>query len=85
MKKEAIHFYIIVGTILIIMGIFSLIYGFIIPTRYLPMNEFPSLLFKGVGIVFIAVGLILIIFLRKREIFQNVEIPNGGIDDKSGP
>ena len=67
MKKESIHFYFVVGIILIIMGIFSLVYGFIIPTTFFTINEFPSLIFKISGIVFIVFGLGLMITMRKKK------------------
>ncbi len=80
MKQEVIHFSLIVGTILLIMGAFSLIYGFIIPTQSFPMNDPPSILFKTMGVFFIIVGLLLVFFLRKRQTFQTIETEEDGID-----
>ena len=80
MKKEIIYSYTIIGMILIITGIFSFVYGYIIPTENFPINNLPNLFYRILGIIFIIFGLILVTFLKKREMQKKMIAPNEGIE-----
>jgi uncharacterized membrane protein HdeD (DUF308 family) len=61
MNEEKKHFYFLSGIILIIVGLVSLTYSYIIPTTAYPYNAPASLTFMILGILFIIIGIILII------------------------
>jgi len=75
MNNEKIHINFLWGIICIILGLVSLIYSFSIPTTGFPYNAPDSLTFTVIGIVFIILGIILIIFKRgvSRSQSQNNE------------
>jgi membrane protein implicated in regulation of membrane protease activity len=68
MENEKRRFYLIIGIILLFLGLFSFMYGSIIPTKYLPMNDLPSLIFKLSGVIFLIIGIIILVFMRKKSI-----------------
>jgi len=66
MILEKINFYSIIGLILIFIGILSLIWGYIIPTKFVPINTTVSLGFEIAGILFIIIGISLFALIKKR-------------------
>jgi drug/metabolite transporter superfamily protein YnfA len=79
MKKETSHFYFIIGVIFIVMGIFSIIYGYIIPTQIFTRNDLPSMIFIIAGVILIIMGVILTILLRKQWKIHQMQA-EGGIE-----
>jgi len=79
MEKEKQHFYFIIGIMFILMGIFSLFWGVIIPTLF-TRNDLPQLIFYILGIVLIILGSIISILLRKGWNIEEMEINKGGLD-----
>jgi protein-S-isoprenylcysteine O-methyltransferase Ste14 len=77
MKKETRHFYFIIGVIFIVMGIFSIIYGYIIPTQLFTRNDLPSWIFIITGVLLIVVGAILSILLRKQWNIKEMQAEGG--------
>jgi hypothetical protein len=51
MENEKRQFYLIIGITLIVLGLFSFIYGYIIPTKNLPM----------------VIGITILMFIRKKS------------------
>lgn len=65
---EKINFYSIISFALIFMGIFSIIYGYIIPTKFNQLNSTIGLGFEIVGILFIIISIILFVLTKKNLI-----------------
>jgi hypothetical protein len=66
MVLEKVNFYVILGIIFIFMGITSIIYGYVIPSEFYPLNKTIGLGFEIIGIIFIIIGLILV-YITKRS------------------
>ncbi len=73
MNNEPIHISLTLGIILSIVGGVSLLYGFMIPVTYLPMNNLPSMIFKIAGIVLLLIGLIMTFVQLKRKTSRKIQ------------
>jgi len=77
-NNDKIHFYLLSGVICIIVGAVSLVYSYIIPTTAFPYNAPASLTFTVIGIAFIVLGIILILFRRRVARSQKQSVENKG-------
>jgi hypothetical protein len=68
MKVDRFNFYTIISLALIFMGIISIIYGYIIPTGFVPINKVVSFGFEITGALFIIASIVLFILLKKNII-----------------
>lgn len=76
MSREPVHLPLTLSIVLIIIGGVSLLYGFMIPVTYLPMNILPSTIFKIIGVMFIFIGFISMLVQLRRKKSQKIDTEN---------
>jgi hypothetical protein len=75
-SREPVHLPLTLSIVLIIIGGVSLLYGFMIPVTYLPMNILPSMIFKIIGVMFIFIGFISMLVQLRRKKSQKIDTEN---------
>lgn len=76
MSREPVHLPLTLSIVLIIIGGVSLLYGFMIPVTYLPMNILPITIFKIIGVMFIFIGFISMLVQLRRKKSQKIDTEN---------